>query len=260
MNIDTWFSCLFLVLLGSFVYYGVVRAKRGAMPSLRSIAGLDAIDEAVGRAIEMGRPINYSTGLAAVDSEKAAETLASMDILGHVSLLCARMDCNLIVTNANPVIHSIASAVVTQSYRAAGAEAKLRPDTVRFLSSDQFAFTADVMGIMHREKVAANVFLGRFGSEALHLAETGSQLGAIQIAGTENMYQLPFFVTACDYTLIGEELYAAGAYLSGDPVRLGSIAGQDIAKMVCMVLLIVGSVLATFGYAGLADFFTKYAQ
>lgn len=260
MRQDTLLTCIFLVLMALFVYYGVNRTKNGKKPYLRPIAGLDAIKEAVGRAVEMGRPINYSTGLAAIESEKAAETLASMEILGHVARLCAQFDCDLIVTNANPVIYSMSSAVVAEAYREAGVYDRLKPDVVRFLSSDQFAFTADVMGIMHRERIAANLLIGRFGSEALHLAETGAQLGAIQIAGTENMYQLPFFVTSCDYTLIGEELYTAAAYLADDPIRIGSILGQDIIKMVCMALIILGAISTTFGFQWLTDVFTKYAQ
>jgi hypothetical protein len=184
ISVSRILSCLFVIFLGLAVYYGTQKAKRGGVKELRPIAGLQAIEEAIGRATEMGRPINYSTGLAAIDGEKAAETFASMDILNHVSGRCARLDCNLIVTNANPVIHSIADAVVSQAYRAEGAEDKLKPDTVRFLSSAQFAYSAQAMGIMHREKIAANMLIGRFGSEALHLAETGTQLGAIQIAGT----------------------------------------------------------------------------
>lgn len=260
INVSRSLSCLFLIVLSLAVYYGTKKAQRGGVKDLRPIAGLQAIDEAIGRATEMGRPINYSTGLAAIDGEKAAETFASMDILNYVSTRCARMDCNLIVTNANPVIYSIADAVVRQAYASENATDKLRPDAVRFLSSAQFAFSAQAMGIMHREKVAASMLIGRFGSEALHLAETGTQLGAIQIAGTENMYQLPFFVTACDYTLIGEELYASGAYLSGDPGRLGGIVGEDITKAICIVMAIVGSLLVTFDQKWLTDFFTKYGQ
>ena len=68
--------------------------------------------------------------------------------------------------------------------------------------------------------------------------------GAIQIAGTDATTQLPFFVVACDYTLIGEELYAASAYLSREPLAVGALKGQDWGKFVFMVFLVVGTVLA----------------
>ena len=87
--------------------------------------------------------------------------------------------------------------------------------------------------------------LGAFYAESLILAETGNSIGAIQIAGTAKPPQLPFFVAACDYTLIGEELFAASAYLSKEPRMLGSLKGQDAGKGIAILFIIVGSVLAT---------------
>jgi hypothetical protein len=104
---------------------------------------------------------------------------------------------------------------------------------------------AFLTGKMVREKPAACFYLGAFYAESLMLAETGNSIGAIQIAGTAEPAQLPFFVAACDYTLIGEEFFAASAYLSGDPDQLGSLQGQDLGKLVVGTLLVVGSLLAT---------------
>jgi hypothetical protein len=108
---------------------------------------------------------------------------------------------------------------------------------------------------MVREKPAANFLIGHFFAEALILAETGQTTGAIQIAGTADPSQLPFFVAACDYTLIGEELYAAGAYLSREPILLGSIRGTDLAKALLLLLGLVGIVSATLGHNWAAALF-----
>jgi len=89
--------------------------------------------------------------------------------------------------------------------------------------------------------------MGRFFAESLILAETGASTGAIQVAGTDDMTQLPFFITACDYTLIGEELYAASAYLSKDPMQKGTIKAQDFLKAIEVVLLVLGIAAATSG-------------
>jgi len=260
LNPSTSLSFLWLVLLSLAIYYGTATVRKGKTPYLRPIAGLNAIEEAVGRATEMGKPVHYTPGLAAVDSENAPETLAALDILGYVATLCANLDCELIVTNINPVTHSISTEIVRQAFRAAGAEDRFKPDTVRFLSSAQFAYASQAMGIMHREHIAANMMIGRFGSEALHLAEAASQIGAIQVAGTTNMYQLCFFVATCDYTLLGDEMFAGGAYVSREPHRIGSIIGQDLGKKACIGLIVIGAVLATFGQKFLTDFLSKYGQ
>ena len=98
---------------------------------------------------------------------------------------------------------------------------------------------------MVREKPAACFYMGAFFAESLILAETGNHIGAIQIAGTAMPAQLPFFVAACDYTLIGEEYFAASAYLSGSPEDLGSLKGQDMCKIMVAVLMLIGVSMLT---------------
>ncbi|HNT34048.1 MAG TPA: hypothetical protein PKH07_03530, partial [bacterium] len=110
------------------------------------------------------------------------------------------------------------------------------------VTDDAFGYTAAVDGLIVREKPAANFYLGTFSAEALLLAETGAMTGAIQIAGTDSTYQIPFFIVACDYTLIGEELYAASAYLSREPKLLGSLRGQDCGKVILMAAIVIGTV------------------
>ena len=110
-----------------------------------------------------------------------------------------------------------------------------------------------------RERTAANFFIGNFYAESLILAETGSSTGAIQIAGTAQASQIPFFVASCDYTLIGEELYAASAYLSNDPQQIGSLKGQDTAKILIITVLVTGCLFQTLlQFENLKDYFPLF--
>ena len=141
----------------------------------------------------------------------------------------------------------MAEESVKQGYAKAGKPEAYNPNNVRFLTSEQFAYASGVNGIMLREKPAANFMFGSFYAESLLMAETGFSTGAIQVAGTANIHQLPFFVVACDYTLIGEELFAASAYLSKEPKLLGSLKGSDLAKLLIMIYLVLGVLFVTFG-------------
>ena len=100
---------------------------------------------------------------------------------------------------------------------------------------------------MHREKVGGSVMTGSWAMEALLMAENARIVGATQVCGTASIAQLPFFVAVSDYTLIGEELYAAGAYASGDPEQIASIVGSDISRVMIVGIIILGSILASFG-------------
>ncbi len=247
-----------LLLLGVIVYRGISMSKSGKWtPKIRRLAGLDAVEEAVGRATEMGAPVHFSPGIGGITDDSAPQTFAGLEVLAYVTQLTAKYNTEIIATIRTANVFPLAQEIVRQSYLAAGRPDMFQEDTVRFLSSEQFAYAAAVMGIMNRHKVAANLMMGAFWAESLLFAEAGAQVGAIQVAGTANMAQLPFFVAACDYCLLGEELYAAGAYLSQDKVKLGSIGAQDIAKGIAMVILLLGSLLATAEITVLADLLNK---
>jgi len=235
------------------IFLFIRRAVRGTSLFVRKISGLDAMEEAVGRATEMGKPVLYVPG---IDDVNNIQTIYSMVILGNVAKLVARYGTPLIVPVCRAFVVPLAEETVKQGYLDAGHPEAYNPNNIRYLSDEQFAFTAGVDGIMMREKPAANLFLGSFFAESLILAETGFSTGAIQIAGTANIHQLPFFVVACDYTLIGEEFFAATAYLSKDPKLVGTLKGSDWMKILIMAALALGTVLETFGVRGFTQWFT----
>lgn len=226
---------LVIAFIGMATYF-MLAAQRGKEMYVRPIAGLAAVDEAVGRATEMGRPVMYVPGIGGV---AAVATLALMAILSKVSGKVAEYQTDFIMPNCDFYVLQIAQETVKQAYTSAGRPDAYHEDMVFFMSSDQFAYAAGISGLMSRRKPAAVFLLGTFMAESLIMAEAGANIGAIQIAGTDVDTQLPFFVTACDYTLIGEELYAAGAYLSRDPKLLGTLKTQDGFKMIVMILLII---------------------
>jgi len=234
----TTLTCLLVI-----VFIVVAKRMKGKI-FLRRLPVFDAIDEAIGRATEMGKSALYIMGQLDVDDP---QTVASMSILARVAEKTASYGTRVNIPCVWPMAMSMARETVKESYLRAGKPDEYSEDDIFYLTTDQFGYVAGVDGIMMRERPAANFYLGAFYAESLIFAETGYTTGAIQIAGTAEVDQLPFFVVACDYTLIGEELYAAGASLSGDPVQLGSIRGQDVAKAIFIALIIFGVVLALMG-------------
>jgi len=225
-------------LFGFFLWV----SRRGKALYLRRLPGIAAIEEAVGRATEMGRPVLYVPGIDRIDE---IQTLAGIAVLGHVARMVAEYDARIVVPTRDSVVMSVCEETVRQSYLAAGRPDAYQPDIVRYLSDEQFAYTAGVDGIMLRERPAANIFMGGFYAESLILAETGFASGAIQVAGTASIAQLPFFITSCDYTLIAEEFYAASAYLSKDPKILSSIKASDYFKILVILAILLGILLAS---------------
>jgi len=234
---------LLMLLFGGIVFYAIGTARKREI-FLRRIPGLDAVDEAIGRATELGKPILYLTGAHDMTDPS---TIAAAVILGRVAKRAAGYETDLLVPHRDPITMAVCHEITKQAYLEAGKPDLFKDDANFFITSDQFSYTAAVDGIMLRKKPATNFFMGYYFAEALLLTETGASTGAIQIAGTDADHQLPFFVTTCDYTLIGEELFAASAYLSREPVQVGTLRGQDIGKAFILGVLGVGTILATLG-------------
>ncbi len=230
-----------MVLFISVVMWYIKRARSGEELFIRRIAGMEAVDEAVGRATEMGRPVCYIPGTGTIQE---IGTIASLNLLGEIAKKTASYGIPIKVPNRDPVVYTVSREVVKGAYTAVGRPDSYDPNSAYFVASNALAYSSAVCGMMVRDKPATNFFMGPFHAESLVLAETGASTGAIQIAGCDMVTQLPFFIVSCDYTLIGEELYAASAYLAREPLLLGALKGQDATKLLFMIVLVLGSILS----------------
>lgn len=236
-----WLLIIALVVCTSIAAC-IYLAKSGVALKIRKIGGLEAVDEAVGRATEMGRPILFVPGIQDMNN---IQTVAGMTVLSRIGRTAAEYDAHIEVPTARSLVMTTARETLESSFLSAGRPDAYNEENIYYVTDEQFGYVAYLTGYMSRKKPAACFYLGAFFAESLVLAETGNDIGAIQVAGTAEPAQLPFFVAACDYTLIGEELFAASAYLSGEPEQLGTLKGQDIGKIVGATLIVIGCIAAT---------------
>jgi hypothetical protein len=231
---------MIVVLIGPVLFY-IAKARNKRDLYVRRIPGVDAIDEAAGRAAELGRPMSFTPGLTTV----SPVLYACLGVLYHIARKAALYRTRLLLPQSDAQVMAVAEDVLRDAYKAEGRLSSLDPKNNMYLSDEQFAYAAGYMGLIQRENVAGAFLFGVFAAESLLLAEAGQQVGAMQVAASVSPEQVSFFICTCDYTLIGEELYAASAYLTREPVQLGSLYGQDRAKLLIAILIIVGIVIAT---------------
>ncbi|MFM9874260.1 MAG: DUF6754 domain-containing protein [Fimbriimonadaceae bacterium] len=238
--LDTGFVGVFATLMVvASILFNIMRANKGAKNLfIRRIAGLNAIDDAIGRATEMGRPVLMVPGIGPLD----AISVQAVNIFAQITKSAAQFSTPVRLCCASAAVYAYAQEVIRDVYTEQGMNDRFMPETVQFVSDQQFAFAAGVSGMIHREKVAATFLLGQFFAESLIFAETSNAVGAIQVAGSTQSTQTPFFIAACDYVLIGDEFYAASAYMTRDPVLVGSLVGQDWAKIFVAGAIMLGTI------------------
>ncbi len=232
---------LLLIVLILPVIISIRKAKAGANLWIRRIPGIDAIEESIGRSVEMGRPVSFTTGLTGL----GPVVYACLGVLYHVAKRLGVYRSRLIVPQTQPEVLAISEDVLREARRAVGRDSSIDSRDIPYLSDAQFAFAAGYMGLVQRENVGTALLFGDFAAESLILAEAGQGVGAMQVAATTSPEQAAFFVCTCDYTLIGEELFAASAYLTREPVQLGSVYGQDRAKAIILLAIVLGVLMET---------------
>jgi hypothetical protein len=235
-------AILLVVVLVAIYITAKIASKRKL--KTRAIPGLDRIDEWIEEAAKLKRTVFFTVGTGTVTSP---DTLAGLALLQYVVTHCVEHNAQLLIANADPQVQQVTEDMLKKAYVKAGREKEFSTEMVRYISTRQFAYAAGVMGILRREKPAVNFFVGDFQAEALQIAETGRTEAIYQFGGTSNTDVTPFFLTTCDQTLIGEELYTAQGYLSSDPEANSNLIGPDAGKILAILLILAGVLLVTFG-------------
>jgi hypothetical protein len=228
-------------------YYTVRLAKQGREIKIRSMPGIEAIEEAIGRAVELGRPVYWTPGWGGktlAGASKGSQQIAALAMLSYVASKTANLGAKLIATCQIADTVPIATEIVKQAYLAEGET--VPPGTVRWYSTEQYAYVSGVLNEIKIEKPGATMLFGSFGSESLQIAEAGNVIGAMQVCGTAGS-QMPYLIAVVDYLLISEELFAAAAYVSKDEASLATILNQDLIRSVILILLLLSFIMANLG-------------
>jgi hypothetical protein len=172
-----------------------------------------------------------------------AETWAGLTLLAHVADEAAACDTPLIVTVADPTVLPIAQDILRRAYARYGNPEGYDPTSVRLIAPNSMAYAAGVAGLLEREPLTANIMVGSFGDEYLLMGETGARQGVHQVVGVADPQTLPFVYASADETLVGEEMFAGGAYTTRLPIQIGSLLTEDLARWFVVLAIVLIAIL-----------------
>lgn len=247
---------LFLLFLPIF-FFAYWAVKRGMTVNLRPISGYTALTGLLGQSAEAGQPVHLSLGTSGIGDKHVADTMAALTVLDYLAERGAISASPPIVTCADPTALPVAQDYMRRAYRRQGYPEEYDPARARLVAPDPnlnttghidaFAYAAGTMRFINQQKLVANVMVGYFGDEFLLLGETGAQRQVTQIGGTSNERVLPFVYATTDHPLIGEEIYAGGAYLSDRPAHISSLFAQDSMRWLLSGFVVVAVLLRALG-------------
>lgn len=242
---------LALILLLTFLFLLLLffhRVNAGHIPHLRRIHGFDLIKSFGSRTIETGRPLHISLGLGSTINATTADSLAGLSTLKHMARQAAVTGVSPIVSMADPTVMLFAQNSLRAAHGedAYGAKNALRH--VRWIAPQPAAYAAGVMSLLNMDKAGANVMVGQFGDEYLLMGEAAVREDIAHVGGTSNPNTLPYIYVSAQETLLGEEIFAAGAYLQQQPAFVGSLLAQDTIRWLLAALMLGGVTLASLGW------------
>jgi hypothetical protein len=233
------------LLFVSFMFLSLWRVGAGFAPRLRPIAAFAALSGVVQNAAQSALPIHLSAGAGTFGDAMSVQTLAGLAVMEGLAQPAATSGARLVVSMASPLLLPIVEGMQRDAYAAAGYPQDYLPDQSRFISDNRIAYAFDVARLVREERTAMSILAGEFSDEYLLAAEPAALAGVEQVGGTGNVLALPFVAATANNALIGEELFAACAYLSGKATAVASLIAQDQVRLLLVGMVVAGVVLET---------------
>ncbi len=247
MNLIGILALLFVLLSFGFLVIFAAAGHNQPGRNLRDLPAFTRLRRAVGLAVEMGTRFHVSLGRGNFLGTENAAAFAGLSMLDRISRAASISDRPPLTTVGEGTLVMLAQDTARSAYRALGVESQYDPNSGQLTGLTPFSYAAGVIPLIQDSQVSANLLSGHFGSEAALIADAAERSGSVVIGGTESLPGQAVLYAAAQEPLIGEEVFAGGAYLGAGVVHEASLRVQDVFRWLIIVLILLGAVLKITG-------------
>ena len=241
-----------VVFAGLIAGFTLLGRRRGARPRvLRRIDAFQSLPTTVGQAVETGKRLHMSLGTGTLGTADTVATVAGLTMLDQISAAAAVSDRPPVVTTSDGAAMLLAHDTLRSVYARQNALSRFEPSSAQVAGLTPISFGAAQTTLPANEAVAGAVLIGSSGSEAVLLAEGGRRSGAITLAGSDSVATQAMLFATADHPLIGEDLFAGGAYIGRQAEFVGSLSAQDVIRGLVIAAILIGAVIQTIHSLGL---------
>lgn len=236
-----------LLAVTAILFAGLTFWRRRSPASFRLIDAYERLNRSVGLAVENGTRLHISLGRGNFFTARGGSALAGLAMLRRLAERTSVSDRPPVVTSGDASLAILSQDTLQSGYRAAGAQEQYRFTTGRLTGLTPFSYGAGALSTIHDENVSANIVLGNLGTEAALIAEASDREDTSLIAASDDLAAQSIFFASAQEPLIGEELFAAGAYVGAGASHEASLHVQDILRWLIILAIIIGSLLKLVG-------------
>jgi hypothetical protein len=237
------FLILFLVLMILFW----MRDRKRPRQNLRSIQAFGKLKRGIGLAVEAGQRVHISLGHGGISGQTAASALVGLSVLQRIARAASISDRPPVATSGEAAQALLSQDSLRSAYRAVNAESQFNPDAAQLSGVTPFSYAAGTLPVVYDQQVSVNILTGSFGSEVALIADAADRTGSISLGGSENLSAQAVLYAAVQEPLIGEELFAAGAYVQAGPMHTASLKAQDVLRWLLIGAILIGAALKMIG-------------
>lgn len=238
---------LVIVVIAALLLVAFTFMRRRSPAILRPIQAFERLGHAIGLAVENGTRLHISLGRGNLFTARGGSALAGLAMLRRLAERTSVSDRPPIVTSGDASLSILSQDTLRAGYKAAGADDQYRATTGRLTGLTPFSYAAGAIPVTRDENVSANVLLGDFGAEAALLAEAADRENIHLIAASDNLSAQAILYAAAQDPLIGEELFASGAYVGAGPSHEASLHVQDVLRWLVILAILIGALLRMVG-------------
>ena len=247
MGLTEILGLVFIVGFFALMLVFSIRSTGSARRYLRDIPAFAKLGRSIGIAVEAGQRLHIGLGHGGIDGELGASTLVGLSMLKRIARAASISDRPPVATSGEAVQSLLSQDTLRDTYHEIGAETQYHPSSGLLCGVTPYSYAAGVIPVINDQQVSANVLVGHFGSEAALIIEAADRNGSLTLAGSDDLTGQAVLYVAAQEPLIGEELFAGGAYLQAGPAHLASVRAQDILRWVLVLAILASSALKLVG-------------
>lgn len=231
-----------LILVG--VYF-ISEKKKGII--LREIGAFQYLRRAIGLSVEEGKRIHLALGWGNLFAEPFSSGLIGLSILERLSRVALFSDKPPIATSGNGGLMLLSQDTISHSYRSFRLTGENKIYSGQLIGVTPFSYAIGAPLLIKDESVSVNVLLGHFSTELGLILDASERQNNLSIGGSDDLAAQAVFYGVANFPLIGEEMYAAGAYLGSNEMHKASIKVQDYFRWGIISFILIGIVLKLIG-------------
>ncbi len=237
------FLILFVILM--ILFWG--RDRKRMRQNLRGIQAFAKLKRGIGMAVESGQRLHVSLGHGGITGQTSASALVGLSVLQRIARAASISDRPPVATSGEAAQALLSEDTLRSAYRTANAESQFNPESAQLTGLTPFSYAAGALPVVYDQQVSVNILAGSFGSEVGLIADAAERTGSVSLGGSENLSAQAVLYASVEEPLIGEELFAAGAYVQAGPMHTASLKAQDVLRWLLIGAILVGAVLKMVG-------------